>query len=163
VRIEPAKRAYSDAEAARLLDLFGPRERWRETQRSLLWAHASLALPAFEGSVATALHVTWPFDPDNGAAKYFDALEGGTVPLLFLFSGTVFLRGDGDALRVAPIPWEREASFELPVAAWRALLEHHHPGTRALSVREELFERLRRFKTERGLPTFDRALEELLR
>ncbi len=31
VRIEPMRRGYSDEEAAGLLDLFGPRERWATT------------------------------------------------------------------------------------------------------------------------------------
>ena len=39
VRIEPMRRGYSDDEAAGLLDLFGPRERWATTMHTFLWLH----------------------------------------------------------------------------------------------------------------------------
>src|SRR5262249_35805441 len=40
IRMEPARRAYSPAEQAGLLDLFGEPHRWNQTLRSLLWTHA---------------------------------------------------------------------------------------------------------------------------
>jgi hypothetical protein len=162
VRLEPARRAYSDAEAERLHDVFGERSRWAETQRSLLWAHATTALSPFERESVVDLHVPCSFDLDGATAKYFDALEGGAVPLTFLFSGTVFYRSEVAPLLVAPIPWDREATFALPVAAFRELREHHHPNTAALSVRRELVEKLARFKRAEGHATWDRALEALL-
>lgn len=162
VRLESARRTYTDTEAARLGELFGERDRWSETQRSLLWAHATAALPPFESDAPVELQVPCSFDLDGATAKYFDALEGGTVPLTFLFSGTVFYRSGDAPLLVAPIPWDREATFQLPVAAWKALREHHHPNTAALPVRRELLDALTRFKTSHGHPTWDRAIEALL-
>ena len=50
VRIEPGRRSYSDAETAGLLDLFGPRERWSQTQRSFLWMHCATTIPGFSVS-----------------------------------------------------------------------------------------------------------------
>ncbi len=162
VRLEPSRRAYSDAEAEKLHELFGERSRWAETQRSFLWAHATATLPAFEVATVIDLHVPASFDLDGGVAKYFEALEGGTVALVFLFSGTLFYRSELAPLQVAPVPWDREASFALPVAAWRALRDHHHPNTAALPVRRDTLERLARFKRQGGHPTWDRALEALL-
>lgn len=39
------------------------------------------------------------------------------MPLNFLFSGTVFYADENGALQVAPIPWNKEAPFRLPVKA----------------------------------------------
>ena len=50
VRIEPLRRAYSDDEAAGLADLFGPRERWANTQRTFLWQHSAAMVPGFTGT-----------------------------------------------------------------------------------------------------------------
>ena len=50
------------------------------------------------------------------AAKYLHALgEDGVVPLLLLFSGTVFSKGEA-GFTAEPVPWHAEASFPLPVA-----------------------------------------------
>ena len=48
-------------------------------------------------------------DFEVAAAKYFHALRDGEIPLLLLFSGTVFYRGD-DGMLVDQIPWDREVS-----------------------------------------------------
>ena len=55
VRIEPSRRQYSDDEAAELMDLFGPRERWAATQHSFLWQHATAMVPGFTGT--TQVHL----------------------------------------------------------------------------------------------------------
>ena len=70
----------------------------------------------FAGGTDVELHVPCTYDLDVAAAKYFHALGDGEIPLILLFSGTVFAKGDGGALRVTQIPWDREARLRLPVA-----------------------------------------------
>src|SRR5258707_88849 len=68
---------------------------------------------------------------------------------------------DGD-LQVAPISWEKEAVFRLPVHVWRAMMDHYYPNSAWLCLRRDLFERLYRYKVEHGLPTWEQTLESLL-
>ena len=93
VRIEPLRRGYSDDEAAGLLDLFGPRERWATTQRTFLWQHCTAMVPGFTGATEITLPLECTYDFEVAAAKYLHALRDGAVPLQFLFSGTVFTAG----------------------------------------------------------------------
>ena len=76
-------------------------------------------MPAFTGACAVDLPVPCDPDPTLAPTKYFDALEGGDAAVRFLFSGSVFYEPPGGGLQVAPIPWEKEAVFRLPVAALR--------------------------------------------
>ena len=63
------------------------------------------------------MHVDLPvpcsFDFNVAATKYFYGLEGGEVPLAFLFSGTVFYRDADDFLQMEQIPWSKEAEYRL--------------------------------------------------
>src|SRR5581483_6996555 len=93
VRIEPQRRGYDRAEASRLSELFGDTPRWGDTMRPFLWTHVSTSLPAFTGEFEIDLPMECSYDFEVASAKYLHALGGGEVPLLFLFSGTVFTRG----------------------------------------------------------------------
>src|SRR6478609_10261263 len=57
VRIEPARRQYTDDEAAGLIDLFGPRERWSNTQRTFLWLHSETMVQGFTGTTQADLRL----------------------------------------------------------------------------------------------------------
>ncbi len=162
IRIEPTRRSYEDAEAEGLLDLFGERSRWGQTLRGLLWTHISLAVPAFTGSTLVDLPVPCSFDFNVAATKYFAALEEGDIPLRLLFSGTVFHEADDGALQVALISWEKEADYRFPVRIWREMRDAYYPNTAWICLRRDLFERVERFRTLRGLPTWEHALECLL-
>ncbi|MFE4462864.1 DUF6084 family protein, partial [Nocardia tengchongensis] len=94
VRIDPNRRSYTDEEGAGLTDLFGPRERWADTQRSFLWMHCATMVPGFtSGGTEVDLPMLCTYDLEVAGSKYLHALRDGTVPLSFLFSGTVFIRG----------------------------------------------------------------------
>lgn len=162
VRIEPARRRYAAAEQERLLDLFGTPERWGQTLRPMLWTHASAVVPPFAGTCAADLPVPCSFDFSLAATKYFAALEGGDIPLGFLFSGTIFYAAADGALQVAQIPWEKEAYFRLPAATWRGLMDLFYPNTAWLNLRRDVFDRLCRYKSREGLPTWEHTLERLL-
>lgn len=162
IRIEPARRHYEPRDRERLLDLFGTPERWGQTLRPMLWTHASILVPAFNGTGQTELPVPCSFDFNLAATKYFDALQGGDLPLSFLFSGTIFHESAEQTLQVAPIPWDKEAAFRLPVAAWRGLIDRYYPNTAWLQLHKDVFDRLSLYKSRAGLPTWEDAMERLL-
>ncbi|HEY7213751.1 MAG TPA: DUF6084 family protein [Thermoanaerobaculia bacterium] len=161
IQIEPRRRHYSADEEERLLELFGEPQRWGQTLKTILWTHASLMVPGFTGSTEVDLPVTCTYDFEVTAAKYFHGLDDGEIPLLLLFSGTVFTRGQS-GFSVEPVPWEKEASFRLPVRVWRELMDHYFPGGAWIRLRRDSLDALHRFRGRRALPSWDDALEVLL-
>jgi hypothetical protein len=159
IRIEPARRRYDEREQQRLLDLFGTRERWGQTLRPLVWTHMGVVVWSFTVSTTVDLPVPCSYDFSLAATRYFDALDGGEIPLCFLFNGTVFHEADGSGLQVMQIPWEKEASFRLPAATWKALMDLYYPNSARLYLRKDVFDRLGESKSRRGLPTWEQTLE----
>jgi hypothetical protein len=165
IRIEPRRRRYSPEEADRLSDLFGERARWGETLNPLQLATVASLVPAFAGSTTVQLAVPLTYDLDVAAAKYLHGLDdgpGSTVPLLLLFSGTVFC-GPPDAVQVAMVPWHEEATCQLPVAVWRAAMDAHFPRSGWVRLRRETLEALRAYRSRQVLPTWDDTVERLLK
>jgi hypothetical protein len=161
VRIDPLRRAYTDAEADGLTDLFGPRERWGATQHTFLWQHAATMVPGFTGATRVGLPLECTYDVEVASAKYLYALHDGAIPLQFLFSGTVFGHGER-GFTVAQIPWDREDRYDLPVAVWRELIARHFPGTGWLRLRHETIAALTAYRSAHGLLSCDEALSTLL-
>ena len=162
IRIEPAQRRYGPHEQEQLFDLFGKREDWNRSLRTMLWTHASTSVPSFTGSTVVELPVPCTFDFNVAATKYFDALDNGEVPLLLLFSGTIFYEADDGRLQVAQIPWEKEAAYRLAVQTWRQMMDLYYPNGAWLCLRKDVFDRLHRYKSSRALPSWEQALENLL-
>jgi hypothetical protein len=163
IRIAATQRPYERAEQERLLELFGEPSRWKDTLRSLLWTHTVLQVPPFSGSTVADMPVPCTYDLEVVGAKYFYALEAGEVPLEFLFSGTVFYAGEGGRLQVERISWEKEAEFRLPVRLWKEMIEHYFPNSAWIRLRRDAFDRLYDYKIRKGLPTWEAAVEALLR
>ena len=161
VRIEPLRRGYTDDEAAGLLDLFGPRERWSTTQRTFLWQHSTAMVPGFSGATQVDLPLECTYDFEVAAAKYLNALREGTIPLQFLFSGTVFVPG-ARGFAVQQVPWDREDRYDMPVSVWRQLIEQHYPNTGWVRLRHDTLDELAAYKSQRGLLGFDDAIASLL-
>jgi hypothetical protein len=162
IQIEASRRRYTAEEQASMRDLFGEPERWSQTLRSLLWTHASVVVPGFDGSTNADLLVPCTFDFNVAATKYFEGLSSGEMPLRLLFSGTVFYAGTDRALQVAPISWNQEAAFRLPQKAWRDMMDSYYPNTAWLSLRRDVFQRLYQYKIQHGIPTWEQALESVL-
>ncbi len=162
VRIEPARRRYAEEEQRRLVDLFGSPERWGKTVQPLLWTHATAMVKPFCDSTEFDLPIPCSFDFSLATTKYFASLEGGEIPLCFLFSGTVFYASDDHGLQVAQIPWEKEAYFRLPSATWSDLIDRCYPTSAWLCLRTDIFNRLQDYKSRNGLATFEQAMEALL-
>ena len=163
IQIEAPRRQYDVSEKERLRDLFGTPERWGKTLRPFLWTHVSTVVPSFSGTTTAELQLPCTFDFNVAATKYFQAVsESGEIPLLLLFSGTVFYASAAGALQVAPISWDKEARFRLPVRVWRDMMDIYYPNSAWLSLRRDVFERLYLYKVQRSLPTWEDTLESLL-
>ena len=162
IQIEATHRRYTPAEKDRLLDLFGEPDRWSRTLRSMLWTHASAVITAFTGSTIAEIQVPCTFDFNVAATKYFHGLSDGDIPIILLFSGTVFYANPEGSLQVAPISWDKEARFKLPVQVWRDMMAGYYPNSAWLSIRKDVFERVYRYKMTRGLQTWEQAFEALL-
>jgi hypothetical protein len=161
IRIEPARRRYSEAEAARLSDLFGETQRWAETLKPVQFTTVSIMVPGFTGSTELDLPIPLTYDMEIGATRYFAGLEDGEVPLLLLFSGTVFGTTEG-RLSVQQVPWSKEATFRLPVATWRQAIDAHFPNSAWIKISNSTFDELLRFKTRAALPTWEATVLALL-
>ena len=163
LQIETTRRQYNAREQENLLDLFGEPQRWAQTLRTTLWTHASVIVTPFKGSTVVDLPVPCTFDFNVAAAKYFAGLEDGEVPLDLLFSGTVFYEDAEGRLQVDQIPWDREAKYRLPVQVWKAMMDIYYPNLAWLCLRRDVFDRLNRYKMQRGIPTWEQAVESLLK
>ena len=85
-------------------------------------------MPGFTGKTRATLSLPCTYDLEVAAAKYFHALRGGTIPLQFLFSGTIFGSGE-QALQVRPVSWNCEDHYDMPIAVWRDLIALHYPNS----------------------------------
>ena len=162
VRIDPRPRSYSAEETARLTDLFGEPDRWGDTLNPLQLATVPVLTPSFVGSTTVAVPVPLTYDLDVAASRYLHGLDSGTVPLTLFFSGTLFYAGD-DGVQVGLVSWQEEARHELPVAVWRAAMDEHFPGAGWVRLRRDTLTRLAAFRSANTLPTWDDALERLLK
>lgn len=162
VMIDPARRAYDDAERERLVELFGAPERWGATTHPLQWARVESLVPSFTGQTMLAVEVPCTYDLEVASAKYFDALSGGEVPLSFHFNGSVLYRGEEDRLQVVLVPWSCTARWRMPVDVWRRTIAAHFPGGGWIRLDHETLAALARRKAEHGHHTFDDTVRELL-
>ena len=162
VQIEPAKRRYIPNEQEKLLDLFGTPERWARTVKPLLWMNTSVAVPRFTAELLVDLELPCTFDFNVAATKYFHALDTGDIPVAVMFSGTLFYEGQDGALQISQVPWDREASFRLPISVWKEMMEMHHPNSAWLCLRRDSFEQLYNYKVRHGLPTWEQAIAKAL-
>ena len=161
IRIEPARRKYTPAEAERLGDLFGETERWAETLRPVQFTQVAVMVPRFTGSTEIELPVPLSYDLEIGATRYFAGLDGGEVPLLLLFSGTLFTMSGG-RIQAGQVPWSKEASYRLPVSVWREAVDAHFPNCAWIRMSRPVMDELLRYKSRRALPTWDATIESLL-
>jgi Family of unknown function (DUF6084) len=163
VMIEPARRGYDAETRARLTELFGPPASWAPSTSGLPWARVAAAVPGFTGATRFSLEVPCTYDLEVAAAKYFYAVKDGEVPLTFHFNGNVFFHGGLDGrLQVMPISWTTSSQYRMPVQAWRAMIAEHYPGGGWIRVSDETLRSLHERRAQRGLPSLDACVAELL-
>jgi Family of unknown function (DUF6084) len=162
VRIAARRRHYEPAEEQRLTEVFGPVAAWKSSLSTFLWTQATVFVPSFSGATEVDVPIACTYDFEVVAAKYVDALRGGVIPLELLFSGTLFYAGDGGVQRIARLPLDREASFDLPVSVWREAMDACFPGSAWLRLRRASFDRLAEYRAQRALPTWEATVDALL-
>ena len=164
IRIEPARRRYSPAEQSRLVELFGEPERWGRTLNPMQLATVASVTTSFTGEHELVLEVPLTFDTEVAATRYFRGLAGGEVPLLLLFSGTVFYESPdpGTEVQVGLVPWSSETAFRLPVDVWTQMMAAHHGGTAWLQLPEDTLARLSAWRAARALPSWQQTFDALL-
>jgi Family of unknown function (DUF6084) len=162
VQIAARRRRYERGEEERLFELFGERERWGSTLRTLLWARQTQVVPPFTGAADFDLLVPCTYDFEVAASRYLHALGDGEVPLELLFSGTVFYAAASGMLQTAQIAWDREVEYRLPVSVWRETMDRYFPGTTWLRLRRDTFDRLHAYRSRNVLTSWDDAIDSLL-
>jgi hypothetical protein len=162
VRIEPQRRTYSAEEEAGLVDLFGGRERWFDTLKPFMWMQTGTVVQGFNLSTEVDLPLPCTYDFEVAGSKYLHAMRDHEVPLSFLFSGTVFLRGGASNFTVERVPWNCEARHRMPVSVWRAMVDHYFPNSGWLRLDREALDALARYRSSLGLTGWDETVETLL-
>jgi hypothetical protein len=162
LRIAATRRSYDPGEQERLSELFGRPEDWSRNLHALHWTTLTVNVPPFDRRTVVELAVPCSYDLEVAAAKYFNGLAGGEIPLELLFSGTVFYAGEGGALQVGRIGWDKELTHRLPVAAWRAAIDRHFPRSAWLRLDRARFDRLCAYKARHSLLSWDAVVDRLL-
>ena len=163
IMLSVTRRRYNAEEKAKLQELFGEPERWGKTLRTFLWTHVTTVVPRFSGSTIVDLPVPCSYDFEVVSTKYFNALEDGEIPLTFLFSGTIFYKDEAGNFQIAQISWSKEASYRLPIALWKEVIETYFPNSAWIRLQKDIFDQLYQYKITHGLPTWEEAFERLLR
>lgn len=162
IQIEAPRRDYSPQEQAKLIDLFGRPAQWGQNLRSRFWITSTVIVSPFTGQTTVELEVPCTYDLNIAGSKYCCALAEGEVPLLFLFSGTVFYVGAEGRLQVQQIAWDKEAPYRMPVRSWWEMLDRLYPHAAWLYLDRDVFDRLYDYKLSHGLATWEQTMEHLL-
>jgi len=161
IQIEPMRRRYTPVEQQHLQELFGEPERWSKSVHPLLWTNTNVTVTGFAGSTVIEIPVPCTFDFNVAITKYIYGLEGGELPISLLFSGTVFHAGRM-GLQIAQIPWDREATYKLPVSVWKQMMDQHYSNTAWLCLQRDAFDRLAEYKARNNIATWEQAIERAL-
>jgi Family of unknown function (DUF6084) len=160
VRIEPQRRRYDEGVEG-LSDLFGGRERWATTLKSLLWMHTSTVVRGFSDTIDIDLPLPLSYDFDVAATKYLHAIGSGEIPLSFMFNGTVFTRG-ATGFEVEQIPWHTDIEFRMPARTWRDAIDLFFPNSGWIRADRSSIAALDRFRTNHGLTGWEETISALL-
>lgn len=161
IRIEPQRRRYADDESELLTHLFGERSRWGETLKPFQFTTVSVTVPGFTGATEVDAEVPCTYDLEVAAGKYFHALSDGVVPMVLLFSGTVFGKG-GPGFWVEQVPWHTQAECRMPVTVWDELMSRYFPDVAWIKLPRESVDALLKYKARHAIPTWEAAVEQLL-
>ena len=162
ITVEPSKRSYDEATRSKLVELFGEPERWATTTVNFRWTAFDTVVPAFTETTEIDVAIPCTYDLEVAAAKYFHGLADGQAPVRFHFSGRVYYDAGDGRLQYVQVPWDCSVRFAMPVEAWKKAIAEAYPYRGWIPLDTATIERLQRLKVDRGLPTFDAAVEHLL-
>lgn len=161
MRIDPARRQYTDREAGLLKDVFGERCRWGDTLKPIQFAHAAVMVPSFTDHIDVTIPVPVSYDLEVATGKFLHALDGDPVAVTLLFSGPVFDKGV-TGFSVGQVPWHAEAICRLPTAVYRELMDQYFPDSGWLRLPRETLDELLRFKSTHGFATWEETMTALV-
>ncbi len=161
VRIEPQKRAYDVADETGLRALFGDRDRWTDTLKPFLWMQAGAMVQGFTDITEVDLPLPCTYDFDLTGSRYLHAVGEGEIPIVLLFSGTVFTNGT-NGFGVQQVPWDCEAAYRLPVSVWQQMIDFYYPNTGWLRLDRDVLTALADYRSRHGLTTWEETVGALL-
>lgn len=162
IAIEPAQRHYDPETRERLTELLGDPRKIGAPTRTVPWTRVDVLVQPFRRTTAIVVPVACGYDLEIAASNYFHSVIDGAVPLVFHFNGSVYYEDPGGRMQIVQVSWEESAAFLMPASAWHDAVSAHYPNRGWVPAGEVTIERLRRFKVERGLPSYEAALERLL-
>ncbi len=160
VQVEPQKRRYTTKETDALHDLFGSVDRYGDTLKPMLWTHVSAMVLGFEGEKEFEIQIPCSYDFEVAANKYLNALEDGDIPIILLFSGTLYTQSER-GVAAEMMSWSCEARHRLPVLVWRAAMDAHFPNSAWIRIDRDVFAELDRFRISQSIPTWDMTIARL--
>lgn len=163
IRIDVQRRRYTPEEAERLSDLFGETPQWGETLKPMHFTTVSLMVQGFNGSVEVDMQVPLTYDFEVATAKYFHGLDEGEIPLVLMFSGTIYCKRDDGGFSIELVPWHKEAAYRLPVAVWRETMDLYFPNSGWIRLRRDSLDRLRRYRSAHAPTGWDETIASLLK
>ena len=164
IQIEVTRRRYTPEEQERLLDLFGKPDRWSQTLRSLLWTHANRGCSRFRRDRARTSICRFPA-PSTSMSRRPSISRGSPMATSRCScssaapsstrrrqppAGRAHLVGSGSTIQAA-------------CKMWREMMDAYYPNSAWLNLRRDVFDRLYRYKMQHGIPTWEQALEQILR
>jgi hypothetical protein len=161
VRIEPQRRRYEEADESGLRALFGDRDRWVHTLKPFLWMQCNAMVQGFTDVTEVDLALPCTYDFEVTGSRYLHSVGDGDIPLVFLFSGTVFTKG-ANGFGVVQVPWDCEASYQLPVGVWQRMIASYYPNTGWIRLDHDVLTALADFKAQHGMTTWEETLQTLL-
>ncbi|MEJ7832924.1 MAG: DUF6084 family protein [Nocardioides sp.] len=161
VRIEPQKRRYAEADETGLRSLFGDRDRWAQTLKPFLWMQCNAMVQGFTDITEVDLALPCTYDFDVTGSRFLHGVGEGTIPLTLLFSGTVFTKG-ANGFGVQQVPWDCEASYQLPVAVWKQMMASYFPHTGWIRLDHDVLADLADYKSRHGLTSWEETVQTLL-
>ena len=162
ILVDPAGRGYDEEAREALSDLFGPAEQMAGSMQSMVWGQVAVLTPSFTGETTFDVPVPCTYDLEVATAKYFASLPDGVAPLDFHFNGTIYYSGEDDRLQIVHVPWSCTARYRMPIAVWRQAVAARFAQMGWIRLHEQTLARLRRRQAERGAPSFDALVAELL-
>lgn len=162
IAIEPAQRRYDEETRERLTELLGEPGRIGAPTRTMPWARVDVLVQPFSGRTTVAVPVLCNYDLEIAATNYFRSIVDGEVPLVFHFNGSVYYQGEDGRMQIVQISWEESSSYRMPIEIWQRMIAAHYPYRGWVPAAQDTVERLRRYKLEQGLPSYEAALERLL-
>ena len=163
IHIDPGLRSHDDGDArAPRRPLRRARAAGRRRRRASSWAQVDVLVPSFTGTrrirPCPCRAPTTSRSPRRSTST--------RCPTARSRSASTSAGRSSTAARTAGCRscWCRGSrrAFRMPVATWRGMIDRHYPSSGWIRLHEDTLRRLQLRKAERGPPTFDAAVAELL-